>query len=313
MRQAIGVRTPVRGFTLLELLVVVAIIALLMALLVPSLARARRVAQTTACLANLRQLGTASTFYANEYNNYMPAYHGTSPVAFSDPGHWVQTLAKYVGGSPMMDSTTQLVVGAYTDAGGNVVTSFPNMKAFNCPAVAPDLWVQTSGYPYWWTAPAPNPLTYAISYYSSDDTPYGVGKSYNQCHNGSISSPTYTYAKTDWWVWSEFILFSDSLPWGMIQPGKTGGGGASIPFIGPFEGNSPVGWLMTAFYHGSGTSIFMAKNAAQRTNGVFLDGHAETLSGEQYVSLHLSDSNAAACPLGPPGNTSQKGKTGVYP
>jgi len=55
-----------KGFTLIELLVVIAIIALLMSILMPSLARVREQARTTACLANLRQWGVISMMYTNE-------------------------------------------------------------------------------------------------------------------------------------------------------------------------------------------------------------------------------------------------------
>jgi len=53
-----------RGFTLIELLVVVAIIALLIAILMPSLSRARQQAKNTVCMSSLKQIGTALTTYA---------------------------------------------------------------------------------------------------------------------------------------------------------------------------------------------------------------------------------------------------------
>jgi prepilin-type N-terminal cleavage/methylation domain-containing protein/prepilin-type processing-associated H-X9-DG protein len=54
------------AFTLVELLVVLGILALLLALLLPALGRTRRVAQSTACMANLRSIGQAMLVYAAE-------------------------------------------------------------------------------------------------------------------------------------------------------------------------------------------------------------------------------------------------------
>jgi len=61
-----------RAFTLIEVLVVVAIIALLAAILIPSLARAREQAKIASCKANCNQIGKLVAIYQTEYQGYVP-------------------------------------------------------------------------------------------------------------------------------------------------------------------------------------------------------------------------------------------------
>ena len=63
------------SFTLVELLVVVAIIAVLAAMLLPALSSAREKARRASCTTNLRQVGTALEGYLGDYSGYLPSGH----------------------------------------------------------------------------------------------------------------------------------------------------------------------------------------------------------------------------------------------
>ena len=82
-----------RGFTLVELLVVIGVIAVLMALLLPALNRARRQGRSVACLAHLQQLGAAFQIYLQHNNGKPPG------GALDDDNVWVPLLRHYVPGS----------------------------------------------------------------------------------------------------------------------------------------------------------------------------------------------------------------------
>jgi prepilin-type N-terminal cleavage/methylation domain-containing protein/prepilin-type processing-associated H-X9-DG protein len=91
-----------RAFTLIELLVVIAIIAILASILLPVFAQAREKARAITCTNNLKQIGTATMMYVQDFDEHYPAGWGMDPVdcSWSSPNNgrqiWRMALQPYI-------------------------------------------------------------------------------------------------------------------------------------------------------------------------------------------------------------------------
>ena len=81
-----GTRTRTAGFTIIELLVVVAIIGVLVGMLLPAVQNAREASRRAACVNNLKQIGLAFHSYATTHGRFPAAFGWNDPAIQASPG-----------------------------------------------------------------------------------------------------------------------------------------------------------------------------------------------------------------------------------
>jgi prepilin-type N-terminal cleavage/methylation domain-containing protein len=136
-----GYRRRQRGFTLVELLVVMAVVGVLVALLLPAVQQAREAARRTSCANNLRQIGVALQNYHGE--------HGTFPFGWNDHGTgWTAMILPQLELQSLYDRIVFTESGAGNwGSGTNQDAAGTLIPVYRCPSMAQPLHVDDSGIP----------------------------------------------------------------------------------------------------------------------------------------------------------------------
>ena len=164
------------GFTLVELLVVIGIIALLIAILLPTLNKAHEQANELRCQSNLRQLGNGFLLYAQDNRNYLPwtgnadGDASTKPIApWDEPSYWANAVMKELTGKSyyqiQVDAGCTFPTSPAADATISGKVPLPTQFATNvmvCPSAGPaasikDVDNADGSFEMWGNAPGTQP------------------------------------------------------------------------------------------------------------------------------------------------------------
>lgn len=253
-------RQFVHAFTLVELLVVVGIIAILTAILLPVLGKARESAQVVKCLSNLRQLGQGIHFYANDNKGWCTP---TNQQIKYEPlmGFWIA-----VGSAP----NQEFQVAWQQSSAGYFVKKWninrPGANIWNCPT-------------------GPNPEGVWI-------TPGGLWGNYgiNQEIGGRALEFT-SYPRNSWRIKqlsgvnqpSEKYLLMDAGSYVIPQAQ------AKVPASNLYlPGHNPAGTLMRAAtaQQGDYTADSVYGRHRKQINMIFADAHGETLPSPRQIAFN---------------------------
>ena len=250
------------AFTLLELLVVVAIIGILSALLLPALARTKALGQSVSCLSNLRQLALAGSLYADDAHDALPYNLGSAEirqkVAQGIFQNWTSSVMSWELEADNTNTTqlTQGGIGPYTSRAAGI---------YHCPA---DLVVSDIQARQGWSA--------RVRSYSMNAMVGNAGEF--STSGANVNNPYYRqfFTLTQIPEPSQIFVFIEEHP-DSINDGY---------FINKFYNRQ---WMdLPASWHGG------------RANLTFADGHAEARKWRYASTMPPSRPDAAHLPFSVP-------------
>jgi len=122
-----------KGFTLVELLFVIAIIGVILSLLAPALLTVKRRARAVQCISRLRQLGTEVAAYTTEHDDILP-YINNGPEAQPHPRRWYQPTTGVPSMSRFLEQVgaTESLAACPADNGSSGQSFYPTPPGTTC-------------------------------------------------------------------------------------------------------------------------------------------------------------------------------------
>lgn len=273
------------AFTLVELLVVIGIIAVLIAMLLPALNKAREQAKLISCASQERQIFYFFSLYAGDYNGYYPAlwgYHhwditqsdGSKiwevPSDYSDYGDCTEAMQAYAQGKPVGTLTN------YTPATGGTWSGTSNLLKH-------PVWICPSDFDPNHTVTSPGSDLRNVSYYEN----YMAWRGALPPDPSGVSYTTNNDPATCLAIKPDRIKLKNGSKSSVIMVGE---GGLGVDDI--FYQNAPwtssymvVGGRTTAIYDGT---IYRHFNDYSVMNVVYFDGHVDTVNYKQCQTAFTS-------------------------